>query len=150
MISEGQIVEGKVTVITKYGAFVKVETGEVGMVHISEIVEEYVKDIKDYLVEGQTVCCKSLGSGKDGKLSLSIKRAKTDSDKNEKRGNQSSRFNQGRTGRGRTDFKPAVKADVEVSFEDRLSKFMKDSDERLLDLKKKTDNKKGGGYSRRS
>jgi len=136
MISEGQIVEGRVTTITSFGAFVKFDSGETGMIHISEIAEDYVRDIRDYLQEGQIVRCKSLGPGKDGKLSLSIKRLNSDGKKN------SGRFSEGN--------KPSQQENKDMSFEERLSKFLKDSDEKLLDLRRKMDGKRGGGYGRRS
>ena len=50
-VNIGDIVEGKVTGLTNFGAFVKLSTGEVGMVHISEVASSYVKDIKEYLAE---------------------------------------------------------------------------------------------------
>lgn len=71
----GSIVQGKVTGITKFGAFVELEGGSVGMVHISEISQSYVNDIAEYLKEGDTVKVKILNIGEDGKISLSIKRA---------------------------------------------------------------------------
>ena len=109
------------------------------MIHISEIAEGFVRDIRDYLKEGQIVKCKSLGFGKDGKLSLSIKRIA-------KEGNKSvGRFSNYDIGKSSSQ-----QEDKNISFEERLSKFLKDSDEKLLDLRKKMDGKRGGGYSRRS
>lgn len=70
----GSIVEGKVTGITKFGAFVDLG-GKTGMVHISEITTSYVKEIRDYLTENQTVKVKVLAIAPDGKISLSIKQA---------------------------------------------------------------------------
>ena len=71
----GMIVEGKVTGITKFGAFVDLDGGKTGMVHISEVAPTYVNDIKDYLTEGQTVKVKIITIGDDGKISLSIRKA---------------------------------------------------------------------------
>lgn len=71
----GKILEGKVTGITKFGAFVELEPGTVGMVHISEISNTYVNDINEILKNGQTVTVKVLSIGEDKKISLSIKRA---------------------------------------------------------------------------
>ena len=71
----GKIVEGKVTGITKFGAFVELETGEVGMVHISEVAPTYVNDISEHLQVGQTVKVKVLAINDDKKISLSIKKA---------------------------------------------------------------------------
>lgn len=71
----GKILEGKVTGITKFGAFVELEPGTVGMVHISEVSSTYVNDINEILKIGQTVTVKVLSIGEDKKISLSIKRA---------------------------------------------------------------------------
>jgi S1 RNA binding domain protein len=71
----GKIYEGKVTGITKFGAFVELEKGTTGMVHISEIANTYVSEIKDHITEGQTVKVKVLALGDGGKISLSIKKA---------------------------------------------------------------------------
>ena len=71
----GEILEGKVTGILKFGAFVDLGGGKSGMVHISEVAPTYVSDIKDHLTEGQTVKVKVLSIADDGKISLSIKKA---------------------------------------------------------------------------
>lgn len=71
----GSILEGKVTGITNFGAFVELAEGTTGMVHISEVAPTYVNQIRDHLTEGQTVKVKVLSVGDDGKISLSIKKA---------------------------------------------------------------------------
>lgn len=71
----GKIYEGKVTGITKFGAFVELDKNTTGMVHISEVANTFVNEIKDHLQEGQTVKVKLLSLGDDGKISLSIKKA---------------------------------------------------------------------------
>ncbi|MBE6874688.1 MAG: S1 RNA-binding domain-containing protein [Ruminococcus albus] len=71
----GKIYEGKVTGITKFGAFVELDKDTTGMVHISEVANTFVNEIKDHLQEGQTVKVKVLSLGEDGKISLSIKKA---------------------------------------------------------------------------
>ncbi len=133
----GSIVEGKVSGITAFGAFIQLPEGKTGLVHISEVAQEYVKDISTHLKENQMVKVKVLSIDPNGKVSLSIKKA--------------------------SEQKPVVmtaKPPVEVdwnnnkntsntSFEDRLAKFMKDSDEKLHDLKKNVDSKRGnGGYKK--
>ena len=75
MLNVGDIVEGKVTGLTAFGAFIKLTSGEVGMVHISEVASSYVKDIKEHLKEGQDVKAKVLSINEAGKISLSIKQA---------------------------------------------------------------------------
>ena len=69
----GAIFEGKVTGITKFGAFVDLGNGKTGMVHISEVAPVFVKEIRDFVTEGQTVKVKIIGINEDGKISLSMK-----------------------------------------------------------------------------
>ena len=69
----GEIFEGKVTGITKFGAFVAMPDGRNGLVHISEIANTFVNDINDYVKEGQMVKVKVIGIGENGKVNLSMK-----------------------------------------------------------------------------
>ena len=71
----GSVVEGKVTGITKFGAFVALPEGKSGLVHISEIAYSYVNDVKDHLKEGQEVKVKVIGIDENGRINLSIKKA---------------------------------------------------------------------------
>ena len=73
-IEVGGVVEGKVTGITKFGAFVDLADGKVGLVHISEVADVYVNDVKDFLKVGQKVKVKILNVDDHGKIGLSIKR----------------------------------------------------------------------------
>ena len=135
----GSIVEGKVTRITNFGAFVELEEGKVGLIHISEVADVYVNDVRDFLSEGDKVQVKVVGI--DGnKIALSLKQAKPKPPESEVQS-----FKQNRRG----DFRKPQRQ-LSASFEDKLSKFLKDSDERLTDLKRKTDSKRGGRGSRRS
>ena len=135
----GSIVEGKVTRITNFGAFVELEEGKVGLIHISEVADVYVNDVHDFLNEGDKVQVKIVNI--DGnKIALSLKQAKPKPAESE---NQSPKPNR------RGDFRRPQRQ-LSASFEDKLSKFLKDSDERLTDLKRKTDSKRGGRGSRRS
>lgn len=130
-IEEGKVVEGVVASITSFGAFIQLPEGKTGLVHISEIADTYVKDIKNYINEKDKVKVKILSVEKDGKINLSIKQAqerKKSTRPVEIDWNSETRKNQG------------------DSFEDRLAKFLKDSDEKLQQLKKSTDSKRSGGY----
>lgn len=69
-----EAVVGEVTAIKPYGAFVKLVTGDIGMIHISEIATEYVRDISQYLSVGQKVVVKVIGRNEEGKYNLSLKR----------------------------------------------------------------------------
>ncbi|MDS1030266.1 S1 domain-containing RNA-binding protein [Bacillota bacterium LX-D] len=128
-IEVGSIVEGVVTGITKFGAFVELPGGVTGLVHISEVADAYVKDVKDYLKENDRVSIKVINVDPQGKIGLSIKQAKPNynakSNSNASKGRRQNKENQ-------------------ISFEDKLAKFLKDSDERLQDLRKNTESKRGG------
>ena len=139
----GKIYEGKVTGITKFGAFVELEAGTTGMVHISEVANTFVNEIKDHLTEGQSVKVKVLTINDDGKISLSIKKAVDTPPppprKDFKRNND----------RRNDVWEPKRSVQTELTFEDMLSKFKQNSEEKQCDLKKIIENKRKSG-SRRS
>ncbi len=137
----GKIYEGKVTGITKFGAFVEIEPGTTGMVHISEVANTFVNEIKDHLTEGQTVKVKVLSVSDEGKISLSIKKAMDNPPRQRdfKRGNGGRR---GDNAGGKQPPQEKVPQTPEAAFEDMLSKFKQSSDERMGDLKKVLDNKR--------
>ncbi len=143
-IEAGSVIEGTVTKITNFGAFVELgDTGKTGLAHISEVADVYVNNIRDFFTEGDKVTAKVLSVEDNGKIALSLKQSKT-RPAQDTGGNFKPRGQQ-----GRGDFrKPGGR--LSASFEDKLSKFLKDSDERLTDLKRKTDSKRGGRGSRRS
>lgn len=128
-VEVGSKTEGKVTGITNFGAFVDLGDNQSGMVHISEVADSYVKDIHDVLKVGDTVKVLVLND-KNGKIALSIKQA---------------------TAKPRPshhhDRKPKPRH-VE-SFDDMMSGFMKESEERLSTLRKNTEGKRGGRGGRR-
>ena len=143
-IELGSVVEGKVTRIMNFGAFVELEDKKVGLIHISEVADEYVNSVSDFLNEGDTVQAKVVSIDTNGKIALSIKKLKQQQKQEEEKQFRNSKGKPA----GRGDFKP--NRQTSASFEDKLSKFLKDSDERLTDLKRKTDSKRGGRGSRRS
>ena len=117
----GQIVDGKVTGITTFGAFIELSNGQTGLVHISEVADEYVKDVNQFLKQNDLVKVKVLNLDK-GKIGLSIRQAQPRSEQQRRQQPLQSK----------------------QTFEDKLAKFMKDSDERQSDLRKNTDAKRGG------
>lgn len=148
----GMIVEGKVTGITKFGAFVELEGGKTGMVHISEVAPTYVNDIKEHLKEGQTVKVKVLTISEEGKISLSIKKALPQQSvqrKNDFKQNRNNNSQQSRPSSrpSNNEWQPKKSAEP-TSFEDMLSRFKQASDEKMSDLKKMNESKRG--YSRRN
>lgn len=142
-IEVGSVVEGKVTRITNFGAFVDLEDGKSGLIHISEVSDEYVNTVSDFLSEGDTVQAKVVNIDGNGKIALSIKKLKQ-----QQKAEAERNFTPKNRQPGRSDRRPIRQ--TSASFEDKLSKFLKDSDERLTDLKRKTDSKRGGRGSRRS
>lgn len=74
-VEVGAVLEGKVTGITKFGAFVALPGGKSGLVHISQVANAYVNDIHDFLSDGQTVKVRVLSVSPEGKISLSMKQA---------------------------------------------------------------------------
>ncbi len=108
-IEEGSTVEGEVTGITDFGAFVELPGGETGLVHISEIANSYVKDITNYVEEGEEIKVKVINIDDDGKIGLSIKRLEDPTD--------------------RRDEAP------KKSFEEKMDEFLQQSSDRQKDLK---------------
>jgi S1 RNA binding domain protein len=151
-IEVGGVLEGVVTGITNFGAFVELPGGKVGLVHISEVADVFVRDVKDFLKEQDHVKVKVLSIDERGKIGLSIKQLTAPANKppvpaynsapgfNRSHSNDNRRSNRSNTVRSNT-----------VSFEDKLLRFLKDSDERLTDLKRNTESKRGGrGTARRA
>ena len=154
-IEIGSIVEGKVTRITDFGAFVELEDRKSGLIHISEVADVYVRNVRDFLSEGDTVQAKVISIDDRGKIALSMKQLQRDNNADRNGGNAGSgggrapRQAGGFRGRGQGDARKPQRQ-LSASFEERLSKFMKESDEKLADWKRKTDSKRGGRGSRRS
>ena len=129
------VLEGKVTGITKFGAFVELPGGKTGMVHISEVAPTFVKEIRDYVTEGQSGKVKILDIGEDGKVSLSMKKALPPAPRSQQAH---------RPGRpGNYEWQASRKSEPS-SFEDMMSNFKKASDEKMSDLKRCMDSKRGG------
>ncbi len=149
MLEIGQIVEGKVTGLTSFGAFVSLPEGKSGMVHISEVSNAFVKEIKDHLSEGQDVKVKIIGISDEGKISLSIKKAMPEEqqrDSRPARPNRPQRSRPANVWQGQAERKDPSS----MSFEDMMARFKQVSDEKITDLKRSGEAKHGGGYSRRS
>ena len=159
-IEVGSIVEGVVRGITNFGAFINLPDNKVGLVHISEVADVYVKDVKDFLKEQDKVKVKVLSIDEKGKIGLSVKQAQEkkpeEQPQREQRGFAPRQQHEGGSGFQRSEgFRSAGgdfrrggsrfgNAGTNASFEDKLSRFLKDSDERLTDLSRKTDSKRGG------
>ncbi|MBQ8510629.1 MAG: S1 RNA-binding domain-containing protein [Clostridia bacterium] len=133
----GMLCGGKVTKITAFGAFVALDEGKSGMIHISEISSGFVKDIHDFLTEGQEVRLKVIKIDENGRISLSLKQAAP-------------------TEEERLRMPPAeyvsparqnTSAQTSDSFEDMMSRFKAASDDRISDLRQAASNKRSNrGY----
>lgn len=124
----GQIVDGEVTHITSFGAFVRLKNAEEGLVHISEIANEYVTDITKFLTVGDKIKVKVLNRNEKNKLELSVKKAKD------------------------MDPEPALfihRKSKNSDFEDKLTNFLKRSEEKQIDLRRNLKNKQGISKKRR-
>ena len=151
-IEVGSVVEGVVTGITNFGAFIELPEGKTGLVHISEVADVYVKDVHDFLSEQDKVKVKVLSIDEKGKIGLSIKQLQEKKPEEQPSAAPKSSFRpRPQQSHGPRDFrKPGRFNNSTASFEDKLSKFMKESDERQTDLRRKTDSKRGGRGARRS
>ena len=136
----GTVLEGKVTSITKFGAFVALEGGKSGLVHISEIANSYVNDVHDFLQEGQDVKVKLLAI-KDGKLDLSIKKALPAPERPAQRSFQPRPAAVPRP--AAAPRRPAAPP-AELTFEDKLKQFLSSSERKMADLNRNISGKQGG------
>ena len=126
-ITVGAVVDGVVTGITNFGAFIQLGEEKNGLVHISEISQDYVENVFDYLKKGQKVKVKVLSIGDDGKIALSMRQAKTKTTKP-----------------GEVQWGSTKKAQQGLSFEDKLNMFLKESSDRSEQMKTR-DNRRGSG-----
>ncbi len=117
-LSVGELIEGTVTGITNFGAFVQLPEGKNGLVHISEISHDYVEKVGDYLKRNEKVKVKVLSITSDGKISLSIRQAKPKTKKPVE-----------------IDWDKTEDVQKHMSFEDKLNYFLKDSNDKMDQLK---------------
>lgn len=142
-IEVGSIIEGKVSRIMPFGAFVALPDNNVGLLHISEASTTYIENINEHFKIGDVVRVKVIKIDDNGKISLSVKKAVEKKKENKKivreKSNEPIRP---------ADIDWGRRNDEELSFEDKLSKFKQDSDERMLALKRSNESKRSGGYRR--
>ncbi len=139
-VEVGAIVEGKVSGITNFGVFVDIGDAT-GMVHISEVARNYVKDLKEYVQMGQAVKVKVISVSPEGKVSLSMKQAEEPELKENRRPQRKDR-EPAKISRGADSFEFRPKQQESLSFEDMLSKFKQTSDEKLSGMKKTDGNRR--------
>ena len=144
-LAVGEILEGKVTGITKFGAFVALPEGKSGMVHISEVANSYVNDIKDFIKIEDTVRVKVINIDDQGRINLSIKRVqeqpRAEQAQSEFRPRPERRPPQRNFAQQPRENKPRDPGSM--TFEDKLKMFMADSESRMADIRHNTDRKNG-------
>ena len=141
------VYEGTVTGLTNFGAFVKLDNGATGMVHISEVSSEYVNNISDHLSEGDKVKVKVVEINEKGKISLSIKKALPQPEKPERKPKpQNKNANKGWKGT------PREEQNAPLSFEDMMAKFKTQSEDKFSDLNRNAAKRgtRSNGYRRGS
>ncbi len=165
-----KIAHGKVTEIISFGAMVKLDDGSRGLIHISEVSDDYVYNVADYLAVGMEVTVAILSERDANKKRLSVRQAgvvlprlqRTDSDKskNDKALKAKKREEEKEAIRKRNEEaerrlilgppdEPLKERKNDGTFEDRLKKYMKDSEARLVDVKHQTENKRGGSGNKK-
>ena len=148
-IEVGAVLDGKVTGITSFGAFVALPGNRSGLVHMSEIAYSYVSDVHDHLAEGQEVKVKVIGVDANNRINLSIKQAAPPPPSRPERRSES------RTGSNSPPRRPAssrpftpepVLPKGPASFEDQLKHFMASSDSKLSEhhMNEKRGNRRSG------
>lgn len=151
-LTVGAVVEGKVKSITNFGAFISLPDNKTGMVHISEVANAYVSDIRQHLTEGQDVKVMVIGTD-NGKINLSIKRLEPkpqrDGGKPAYRGGNGGQRREGgpqnregaRPQQQRAPMQPAAPKTADQLFEEKLKAFMSESDSKLSGIKQYADHR---------
>ncbi|MBG9984509.1 RNA-binding protein S1 [Aerococcaceae bacterium DSM 111022] len=153
-IEVGQKVEGTVSSVKNFGAFVNLENNQSGMIHISEVSDGFIKDINDYLTAGDTVTVKVIKITDDGKINLSLRQANESATPKETKHQTQEKpsfqkkpaFKQ----QSKPAYKPAAKESNDTDdFDKMMSRFLKDSEDNLSSLRRNTEGKRGGRGGRR-
>ena len=137
-LTVGTIITGKVTTITKFGAFIALPGGKSGLVHISEVAPTFVNDVHDFLAEGQEVSVKILAITPEGKINLSVKQALPKPERPERPTRRES------APRRAAQPAPVPAEPAEQTFEDKLKQFLSSSERKMADLNRNISGKQGG------
>ena len=144
-LTVGAIIEGKVKSITNFGAFIALPENRTGMVHISEVANAYVNDIRQYLTEGQDVKVMVIALDPAGKINLSMKRLEPKPAAPHRQRGGHARPTAPRQGGPRSNAPTPTQATVAKSsdqiFEERLKQFMSESDSKISSLRQYTDHR---------
>ena len=125
----GAVMEGKISGITKFGAFVALPEGKSGLVHISEVANAFVSDVHDYVQMGQAIRVKVMAISPEGKINLSIKRAVEEAPRQSPQPERRAASAPVMAAAPQ----PVNASSGDMSFEDKLKRFMQESDSRIAD-----------------
>lgn len=143
-VEAGQVVRGSVVRLMNYGVLVRLEDGSTGLVHISEIDNNFVRDVADYFQVNDPVVVKILAFGERGKIELSVKQAVGQTPQAMEGVIEGGEAN----GDGRPAMSPsdaaAARREARASFEEKMGEYMRSSGERLADIKRNVEVKRGG------
>ncbi len=137
-LTVGAVLEGKVRSITSFGAFVTLPDNKTGMVHISEVSNTYVSDIREHLTEGQTVQVMVIGL-ENGKVNLSMKRLQPRQPRREPQQGRENRSPRQQNSRTAAPVPQAAPKTADQLFEEKLKQFMAESDSKISAMKQYSD-----------
>ena len=143
-LTVGAVLEGKVKSITNFGAFIALPENKTGLVHISEVANAYVSDIRQHLTEGQDVKVMVIGTD-NGKINLSIKRLEPkpqrENGPREYRGNAPRREGAPSRAPRNAPQQPAAPKTADQRFEEKLKAFMSESDSKISSIRQYSDHR---------
>lgn len=139
-LTVGAVLEGKIKTITNFGAFVSLPENKTGMVHISEVANTYVSDIRQYLAEGQDVKVVVIGVD-GGKVNLSIKRLEAPAPRAAGKFSGAPRREGTAPRQNHTPTPPPAPKTADQLFEERLKQFMSESDSKISSIRQYSDHR---------
>jgi len=139
-LTVGEILEGKVKTITNFGAFVSLPENRTGMVHISEVANAFVSDIRQHLTEGQDVKVMVIGT-ENGKINLSIKRLEARPQRDNNRAFQRKEQGASHSPRPAAPTPPPAPKTADQLFEEKLKQFMSESDSKISSIRQYSDHR---------
>lgn len=146
----GSFVEGRIVDIVKFGVFVKIKGEKTGLVHISQISDEFVRNISDYVTVGSDIVAKVISIDDKGRVQLSMKDVPPEKAAQFKKSVEEKNPSSSSQPISETPFYRNKNAPPkEENFESKMKKFLRQSEDRLIDLKRSTESKRSGGKRKR-